>query len=267
VRAYLALFRARFRALLQYRAAAVAGFFTQLFFGLIRVMILRAFYSTGGGDHAVPMTLAQAVGYTWLGQAFFHLLPFSANPDPDVRDMIRSGEIVYELARPLDLHTLWLSRALAMRIAPTLMRAVPMLLLALVLLGLQPPASLVHLGAATLALTAAAFLTATFATVVTATLMWTISGEGIARIVPSLVMLGAGLVVPLPLFPTWVQPLFDLLPFRGMADDPFRLYLGLIAPSTVGIVLLRQVTWALVFVLLGRVLVARGQRNLVLQGG
>jgi ABC-2 type transport system permease protein len=262
----LALVRARFRALLQYRAAALAGFGTQLVFGLIRVMILEAFYA---GAAAAPsqLSLAQAVTYTWLGQAFFHLLPCSSNPDPEVRDLIRSGQVAYELARPLDLHGLWLSRALAARVAPTLMRAVPMIAVALACFGMKPPPTLASALAGAAALLPAALLTAAFATVITATLLWTTSGEGITRLSPSLVLLGSGLVIPLPLFPDWSQPLLTLLPFRGMADDPFRLYLGLLPPAAIAGVLLRQAAWTAAFLLLGRALVARGQRRLVVQGG
>jgi ABC-2 type transport system permease protein len=265
VRPYLALFRARFRALLQYRAAAVAGFGTQLFFGIVRMMVLQAFYA--GRSGAQPMTLSQSITYVWLGQAFFHILPYTANPDPDVRDMIRSGEVAYELARPLDLHGLWLSRATAARIAPTLMRAVPMLLIAVPFLGMTGPASAAGLGASFLGILGAVALNAALCTIITATLMWTVSGEGIARIFPSVVAIGSGLVIPLPLFPDWAQPIFDALPFRGMADDPFRLYLGLLPPSAIGLVLLRQLFWTLVLVGIGRLMVSRGLRRMVVQGG
>jgi ABC-2 type transport system permease protein len=97
--------------------------------------------------------------------------------------------------------------------------------------------------------------------------MWTTSGEGIARLVPSVVVVASGMVIPLPLFPDWAQPLLTLLPFRGMADDPFRLYLGLLPPSALALVAARQAAWMGALVLLGRALVARGQRRLVVQGG
>jgi hypothetical protein len=44
VRPYLAIVGARARVLLQYRAAALAGVATQCFWGLIKIMILTAFY-------------------------------------------------------------------------------------------------------------------------------------------------------------------------------------------------------------------------------
>ena len=262
---YLALFRARCRVLLQYRAAAVAGFGTQLLFGLVKMMVLEAFYTHARVE--APLTLAQAISYTWLAQAFFHLLPFSANPDPEVRDMIRTGHVAYEMTRPIDLHGLWWMRALASRTAPTLMRAVPMFLVAVPFLGLQAPASVPSALAFTVTILAAALLTSAFTTIITATLMWTVSGDGIARIMPSLVSVGAGLVVPLPLFPAWAQPILSALPFRGMADEPFRLYLGDLPPSAALPVLAKQLVWTAILVLIGRAIVASGRRRLVVQGG
>jgi len=263
--AYLALFRARFRMLLQYRAAAVAGFGTQLFWGLIKVMILEAFYRNAPGSQ--PMSYAQVVTYTWLGQAFFMLLPFSSNPDPEVRTMIRTGAVAYELARPLDLYNLWYVRAVAARSAPTLLRAIPMFLVAVPFLGMALPPSPASAAAFAVALLGALLLTSAVNTLITISLLWTVSGDGIARIAPSLTILASGLIVPLPLFPIWVQLILDFLPFRGMADAPFRIYMGHLSPESVFGVVAHQLAWIVVFVVVGRALLARGTRQLVVQGG
>ncbi|MCY3666395.1 MAG: ABC-2 family transporter protein [Gemmatimonadetes bacterium] len=37
----------------------------------------------------------------------------------------------------------------------------------------------------------------------------------------------------MPLFPDAFQPILDFLPFRGLADTPFRLYMGHIPASQV----------------------------------
>lgn len=263
--AYFSLFRARFRTLLQYQAAAIAGFVTQVFWGLIKVMILEAFYRQS--VRAQPMSYAEVVTYTWLGQAFFMMLPFSANPDPEVRAMMRSGAVAYELARPLDLYSLWYTRALAARSAPTLLRATPMFVAGILFLGMRPPPSLAAGFAWLLATLGALFLVSAVSTLITVTLLWTISGDGIARLVPSLALLGSGLIIPLPLFPEGMQPLLRFLPFRGMADDPFRLYIGHLPPGALWGILAHQLAWTLIFVLMGRVLLARGTHRLVVQGG
>ena len=43
MRPYIALWRMRFRTLIQYRVAAVAGLLTQISFGLVMVGVLTAF--------------------------------------------------------------------------------------------------------------------------------------------------------------------------------------------------------------------------------
>ena len=73
MRPYWAIFSARCRVLLQYRAAAFAGFATQLFWGLMRVMIFTAFYHST--SEVQPMSLRETIIYIWLGQAMFVLMP------------------------------------------------------------------------------------------------------------------------------------------------------------------------------------------------
>ena len=269
VTAYVALFRARLRMLLQYRVAALAGLGTQFFWGLIRIMILEAFYRNGTPTAAAaqPMTLAEVVTYIWLGQALFAMLPYSANPDPEVRDLIRTGAVAYEFARPLDLYTLWFARAIASRLAPTLLRMGPMVVLAVLFFGMTLPPTGAAFAAWLAATAGALLLVSAFSVLITVTLLWTVSGDGIARLAPSLVFLGSGMIIPLPLFPAWAQSFLNFLPFRGMADAPFRLYLGNLPAASVGAVVGQQLLWTLAFVALGRLLLTRGTRRLIVQGG
>ena len=85
-----------YRALLQYRAAALAGFGTQLFWGFIRVMIFKAFYLSTTDSQ--PMELDDVITYVWLGQAFLVFIPW--NVDREIQALIRSGAVTYELLRP-----------------------------------------------------------------------------------------------------------------------------------------------------------------------
>jgi ABC-2 type transport system permease protein len=134
-RAQAEVLSVRLREAAQYRAAAVAGVFTQVVFGFIIFMTLDAF--SAGHPEQSPMSRVQLVSYVWLGQAFLALLPWTL--DRDVVEMVRTGTIAYELLRPLDLYNFWFCRALGFRLAATSLRAVPLLLLVTVgfrLLGL-----------------------------------------------------------------------------------------------------------------------------------
>jgi ABC-2 type transport system permease protein len=83
----------------------------------------------------------------------------------------------------------------------------------------------------------------------------------------AIVSLCSGLLIPLPLFPDPVFALLRWLPFAGLADLPYRVYTGSVPPGELGLVLARQLAWTIVLVALGRHLLGRGIRRLVVQGG
>ncbi len=260
---YRAIVSARFRTLLQYRAAAVAGMVTQLFWGLILVMVFEAFFRSTTASQ--PMQMEEVATYIWLGQAFLGMLPW--NMERDIRDLIRTGAVSYELLRPLDLYTLWFSRVLAWRVAAPLLRSVPLLVIAGLFFGMQAPATWTAAGAFALAMLGAFLLSCAITTLLNISMMWTVSGDGIAGLTPTVVLVFSGSLVPLPFFPEWMQPLLEALPFRGLVDTPYRLYLGHIPAGEALPLLAHQAAWTAALVVFGRWALSRGVRRLVVQGG
>ncbi len=263
LRAYWAIVTARFRMLLQYRAAALAGMGTQLFWGLILTMIYEAFYRFSKSPQ--PMEYRDVVTYVWLGQAMLAMFPW--NLDRDIRDIIRNGNIAYELLRPLDLYWFWYARALAWRTAPTILRAIPVIIISLLFLGMQPPSSWASAGAWLLATLGALLLSCALSTLMAISLLWTVSGDGVAQLLPVLALVCSGMQVPLPLFPPWARTVLEILPFRGLVDTPFRLYIGDLSPDQIVPLGLHQLAWTAATIILGRWILARGLRRVVIQGG
>lgn len=261
--AYLSILSARFRVLLQYRAAAIAGLATQVFWGLIRVMIFGAFFHSTTKPQ--PMSESETITYIWLGQALFALMPYSA--DADVRKMIQTGTVAYEMLRPLDLYMVWYMRTVAARTAPTMLRAVPIFVLAGLFGGLHAPPSFASLLAWIAGTVGALMVACAIGTLLTISLLYTVSGDGINRIVPPLMYVFSGMILPLLFYPDWLQPILNFLPFRDLVDVPFRLYFGQIPPAQIGFVLAHELTWTLALVGLGRWLLTNATRRMIVQGG
>ena len=270
--AYWSLFVARFALLLQYRTAALAGVATQFFWGFVKVMVLEAFFTHA--TTAQPMTLHEAIGYVWLGQAFLiAIVPWSG--DREIQELIRSGAVGYDLLRPTDLYNFWFTRALAMRTAPLILRGTPLLFVTIVLfpiLGLRErslalPPSFASLIAFLLSFIGAILLSSAITMLLTVSMMWTISGEGINNLFPTFVTFFSGMIVPLPFFPEWSQPILNVLPFSGLLDQPFRLFTGNLLPNALFSVLLHQIFWIVCIIIIGRFLVKTGVKKLVIQGG
>jgi ABC-2 type transport system permease protein len=268
---YLAVTAARFRLLLQYRLAAIGGLFTQLVFGLILIMVYEAFYRSSAA--APPIAFAQVTSYVWLSQALFASLPW--NFDPELRELVRSGAVAYELCRPIDVYWLWYVRGVARNTASPLMRAGPLVVFAMVILPaiglgawrLAPPPSLAAGLGFVVAEVAALSLGAAMGTLLNIALMWTVVADGAQMLCMTLTSLLSGVLVPLPLLPAWSQTLIHWLPFAGLVDLPFRIYTGHVAADELVWVLARQLGWTAVLIVVGRLAMRRGLRRVAIEGG
>ena len=270
VRPYTAVFRARFTLLLQYRAAAIAGFITQCWWGAIKVMVIAAFFR---GARTSPMTLQQAVDYIWLGQAFLTMLPWSV--DPDTVRMVRSGDVAYERLRPLDTHAFWYARSVARRTATPLLRAIPMLLMSGVVFhalgmaewALSAPASAQAAALFLLSMVLVVALSSAIATLMDIAAVAALSERGVNAVVGPIVIVFSGSLIPLPFYPDWLQPLMRAQPFAGLLDTPFRIYGGHLGAADALVGLGGQMVWTIVLVLFGRWAMARVMARLQAQGG
>ena len=251
---YLSILRARFILMLQYRAAAFAGFATQCWWGVIKIMVMAAFYA--GAAHQ-PINLAQAITYTWLGQAFLALLPWQA--DAEISEAVESGNVAYERLRPVDTHLLWFARAAAMRAANTSLRLVPMFILAAIVLPLaglvewswRLPPTIAAGALFMVSITLAALLSSGF-TVLLNIAVTALKTRRAANLAPVLVTPLSGMIVPLVLMPAWSQPFLFWQPFAGLVDIPYRIYFANLTGAGALAGIAAQTLWIVLFIVIGR---------------
>lgn len=265
---YLAILRARFTLMLQYRAAALAGFATQCWWGGIKIMVMAAFYAGAGHQ---PINLAQVITYTWLGQGLLGLLPWQA--DAEISEAVETGNVAYERLRPVDTHTLWLSRAIAARAANTSLRVVPMFLVAALLLPLiglgawswKLPATPVAAALFALSISLTVLLSSAF-TVLLNIAVTALKTRRAANFAPALVSPFSGMIVPLALMPSWSQPFLFWQPFAGLVDIPYRIYFASLTGANALAGIAAQTIWIVAFIALGRVWLARVMARVDMQG-
>lgn len=267
MRAYLSIIKIRFILLLQYRMAAIAGICTQFFFGMVRVMVFYAFYSMT--TDKTPLSYSQAITYIWIGQAMIGMLPW--NGDSEIQSLIRTGNVSYELLRPINLYNQWFCRALALRTAPTALRAIPMFTITLFLLpreyGMMFPPSLGAFIGWVITTFGALMISCTITNIINICTLWSLSGDGITRLLSAIVTFTSGMIVPLPLFPDWLKNILKILPFSGLVDIPIRFYIGDIPIKEIYIYFIFQIIWAIVLYGFGQWLLNRKLKGIIVQGG
>ncbi len=256
----------RFLVLLQYRAAAFAGMVTNWVFGLMRVMVMTAFYASA--NRGQPISMEQAISYIWLGQMLIGILPWRL--EDGVSESVLTGQVAYELTRPVDIYTMWFMRTLAFRTAPTLMRAVPMYFIYRFLMpdayALMKP-SAAAFGAWLLALVGAVLLSVSITSLVHSYVLLMQRSDGVVRMTNALAELLTGMIIPLALMPAFLEKFLRFQPFAGVIDLPVQIYCGILQPSAVGWVLALQVGWSVLLILAGKAVTNKGLKNIVLAGG
>ena len=115
---YISFFKLRFNIALQYRTAAIAGVLTQFFWGIMQILMYQAFYRTVTSQN---ISLEQLVTYIWLKQAFYTIT--NPSTDKEIKTLIETGNISYELCRPTNLYWIWFFKTLANRTAGTFLSA------------------------------------------------------------------------------------------------------------------------------------------------
>ncbi|MCI8624269.1 MAG: ABC transporter permease [Provencibacterium sp.] len=264
---YGSIFRIRFLNGLQYRAAAAAGIVTQFAWGTMEILIFSAFYQ--GNADSFPMEMAALSSYIWLQQAFLALF-MSWFYEGEIFSLISSGNVAYELCRPLDLYSLWFLRSMALRLSRALLRCAPILLAAVLLpapYGLALPASPAAFGWFLLSMLLAFLLVVSHTMLVYVLCFFTIDYRGVRMVADSLSEFLSGAVIPLPFLPGPLCALAKWLPYASMQNMPFRIYSGDIAGMELQNGLLLQLFWLAIFYLLGRLLLHRALRRAVVQGG
>ena len=266
MKAYLSFMKLRLGVGLQYRFAAIAGMLTQLFFGAMYVMMYEAYYRTGVSS---GMEWQQLISYLWMYQAFFFLTTFNLL-DPDIHDSIVTGQVSYELIRPLNIYWLWYAKLFAKKISGTLLRFLPVLIVAALLpyhYSLKGPVSGSAFLLFVVTLCLGVLLSLALGMLIYSLMFYTTSSKGIFSVYAVIAEFFAGGVIPIPFMPSILQKICYLLPFRLTIDLPFRLYCGNISVAEGVQSMCVQLVWIVVLVVVGLFVMKHASKRLVVQGG
>lgn len=266
MKGYLNYFKTQVIVGLQYKASAISGLLTQLFWGFLFAFIYISFYSKANIDN---INLTELMCYTWLGQAFFSL----TYPDIKVEDLVKSiknGTVAYELCRPYNLYNWWFIKVVAKRYARVILRCLPIIIFSLLLpkpYNLTLPYSALSLILTVLTLFLGSIVTSGINMIVLTLSFFTMQDKGISSIFYTIGGLLGGLVIPLPLLPNFIIKMSEYLPFRLIGDLPFRVYSGNIGTTYAIESIILQIIWIITLILIGKVLMNRALKKVCIQGG
>ena len=263
---YVAIATRAFRRYSTYRAATLAGIFTNSVFGVIYSYAYLALWTAnpdaGGYDKV------DAVTFVWLGQAMLMTVAiWSGGTTNDLLERIRSGDVAIDLYRPVGLIAWYLAGDLGRAAYHLLTRGLAPLVVGLALFELTLPPS--GLNAVAFAVSLPLAVTTSFALrfMVACTAFWLLDATGFRVLSDAVAIFLSGMTLPLVLFPGWLGTVAEALPWAGILQVPADLWLGRHEGMAVLAHLGFQAGWIAVLLGACSLVLRMATRKVVVQGG
>jgi len=263
LRVYFELAKRGYRRHSTYTTAAVAGVFTNVVFGVLRVAVMVGVYEST--SQIGGYRLAQAVTYVWLVQGLMTVVRMFGGTELATR--IRSGDIAIDLLRPVNVQLSYLATDYGRAAYHVLYRGIPPVLVGALFYDLVAPADPLMWLAFTLSVVLAVAVSYLFRFLYNLSAFWLLDFRGVALIAVIVVNMMSGFVIPVSFFPGWLKTIASLTPFPSMVQTPVDLFTGHTAGLAALTALATQALWVGLLFLACRVVFLRGRRMLVFQGG
>lgn len=263
MRLFWELIKLSFQRQLTYRAAAMAGLFTNLFFGFLKATVLIALYN--GQPQVAGMSIEEAITYTGLTQAIIAYL--SIFGWYELMRSVYSGEVATDMLKPMGYFNFWLAQDLGRAATNLLLRGLTIMLIYALVFEIVVPNGVEQWLAFIMSLVLGLLVSFAWRFLVNLAAFWTPNAVGVGRFAFGLVWIMSGFIMPLRLFPDWFLFLCYLTPFPAMVNTSAEIYLGLLTGPALLQALLEQLFWFVILVMMGQLVLRVGIRRLVIQGG
>ncbi|MCA9835076.1 MAG: ABC-2 family transporter protein [Thermomicrobiales bacterium] len=171
-------------------------------------------------------------GFTWDDMRTYVVLAYGINAligwriSSNMMQTIRTGEILRDLTRPLNYCGSQLSIATGWAIVEGIISLILTIIVGMVFIGIQTPASVSAGLLFVLAVVLGFFTKALIVFSVSLLTFWTLNGVGISWSREAVINILSGTIIPLTMLPGWLQAVANVAPMRGIVNTPILLYLG-----------------------------------------
>jgi ABC-2 type transport system permease protein len=259
-----ALAGAEYRRYATYRQATVAGAFTNTVFGFMRCFILLSVADVTG--QVAGYAPGQLVTFVWVGQGLLAVVNYWGQQE--LPERVRSGQVVSDLLRPVDLMAGFLAADTGRAGHAMLTRFVVPVVVGLLFFDFYLPSRPETYALFVVSVVLAVLVCSGCRYLVSLTSFWLLDSRGAQMVWVVASGVGSGLYFPLPFLPDWLATLLWVsTPFPALMQAPLDV---LVERGGMGhglVLLTAQAAWLMVVVGIARVVQRRALRRLVVQGG
>ena len=264
MRLYWEIAKRGFRKYAAYRTATFAGAFTNTVFGVLRAYILLAVFAHR--THVGNLTATDTVTMSLLAQSTLMITALFAG-GTEIALRIRTGDIVSDLYRPVDLQRYWLAHDFGRAVYQASWRSLPPFVVGALIFDVRLPHHAVTWLWFAVSMTLAVAVSFGVRFLVGLSAFWLLDDRGVNGMVLSVQLLLSGMILPIQFFPHWLEALSRALPFASYVQIPMEIFIekhtgaGLIGAFAL------QAGWAIGLFAIGHLALTAATRKVVIQGG
>jgi ABC-2 type transport system permease protein len=263
---YVAIATRAFRRYSTYRAATLAGIFTNSVFGIIYSFAYLALWEASPDAGGYDAT--DAVTYVWLGQALLMTVAlWGGGSTDDLAERIRTGDIAIDLYRPVGLLGWYLASDLGRATFHLLTRGLAPTVIGAMLFDIRLPDSPAAALGFALSLPLAVVVSFAIRFLVASSAFWLLDQSGVKVMSGAFAIFFSGMMLPLVLFPGVLGVVARALPWAAYLQVPADIWLGKRVGPDLLAALGFQTVWAVILLGCCQLVLRAATRKVVVQGG
>ncbi len=239
--------------------------FTNIASVLVRVYLLRMVWVALYAHNAAPRDLPLHAIVTYSTVALLMGLVMDIDQTRALHERLHDGSIATDFMKPISVPLYYFADGTGEVLFHALL-IVPSLALALLLVHVDVP-SLAGLATFGVSFLLGYLIGFCINFILNCTAFWTLEISAVQMIVTWLTGLLGGELVPLVLFPAFLQPFVYATPFAAMFSTPLLIYVGVIGPDRYLAALATQLLWLAILGSLASLIWRAGAKRIVVQGG
>ena len=260
---YFVMIRMRFLTMLAYRMEYYTGIIIYSINIGAYYFLWKAIYGSQGeigNVDFVQMTTYVAIG--WMARSFYY-----NNIDREIAADIQEGKVAIELIRPYDYVLMKTAQAFGEGVFRFFCFAVPGFIIVSLLFPVHLPSDPFLWVSFFVSIFFSFLIFTQINLAVGLTTFFFYNNRGFMRAKRILLDLLSGLLIPVYLFPAWVQSIFTFLPFQSISYVPSMIFSGGFTTELVYLSIGKQLLWSVILIVPIMLLWRTAKKIVVVQGG
>lgn len=251
---------------MQISAAYSAWYWASMVSVVLRILIMFYFWNAVYANQSSIQELSLQEMLTYVIIAMF-VQGFVSGAGNELAQEIKQGQIAIELMRPYDYLFKMIFMDFGQKASFLIRETIPMALIAFLFVKISPPDSAEELILFLISTALGIWIGTFFDMLIGILAFWTVNVWGVRVLKEGVITFFSGALIPLTLFPDWLERGMLFLPFQAMVFTPVSLYTGLINGTDAWAAIGIQLFWTAALFILLKVLWNLAVRKVTIFGG